>query len=552
MGHALLSIQKLTHLFKGKKLRKDHRLKFEWLVHGWKDNPFMVVYFQGEEKLSQPYQFVVTLACQDQAIDLDKLLRAFCCLRIYQESGSSQNFHGILSDVQVLSNAYQQLYLQVTLVPQLWALSLGSQCQVFLSQSLPDILTAVLSDREKNGLCPPFMLKLMNHYEKKEFVLQYNESSLQFINRLMEQAGLYYYFEQQEKQELLIITDHKNSHQLPKGAKPLCYATTLAAGMVEQEQLLNQLMVKLGHLPDKVLFKGYDPHRPAHPVMAQTKIKRPSFFAKLCQFFTKGKRIVEVPEGLGQYYRYGEPFTQQRQGEQLMHQLTERLQYQAHYYQGESRVPWLTVGSLFAVEGHFLKILNQTYLLTQITHQGDQASELATPGLVTDKPRYSNAFTAIESSYQYRPLSMTPCPNIGFLRGIIDAVGSKEQAMLDPQGRYKVIFPFDLADKQAGKASHWLTLAQPFSGSKGGMHCPLCKGTEVIIAFFEGDPDRPFILSTIPNVDNPSVVNEKNAGVNKWCSRADNELCLDDTAGKQSITLSSKNNTITLGDIKFG
>lgn len=525
-------------------------LKFEWMVQGWKSTPFEVVRFQGEEGLSQPYQFVITLACSDPELALSKLLKASCCLRIHQQQGQPQVFHGMLSEVRVLSSTYQTLYLQVTLVPRLWALSLGYQCKVFLNQSLPEILKTVLTDQRQHGVRPAFTLKLMGSYPAREFVCQYNESSLQFIARLMEQAGLYYYFEQREQQEHLIITDHQVTHQAKPNTKPLRYSPAPLSAMIDPERLesgLTQLTAVIGHLPNKVLLKGYDHERPAQVVISKDKVSHPSFFSKVYQSLGKQE---EVPEGLGAYYRYGEHFTQRSVGDKLVKNIIQQLQHQANYFEGESRVPGLQAGYLFSVQEHFLNALNQTYLVTHVIHQGDQLSDLTMLSMTTDNPRYSNSFVAIHSSYQYRHPCKTPRPQIsGLLIGTIDASGSGKQAMLDKQGRYKVIFPFDLSGKQAGKASHWLRLAQPYGGKKGGFHFPLCKGTEVLIAFIQGDPDRPIIQSTLPNADNPSVVTEKNAAVNKLCTPSGNEITLEDTAGRRTITLSNGGGTITLGDI---
>jgi type VI secretion system secreted protein VgrG len=526
---------------------KSRALKFEWLVQGWKNNPFEVVRFQGEEGLSQPYRFVITIACSDSGLALSKLLKASCCFRLHQQQGLPQDFHGMLSEVRILSSTYQTLYLQVTLVPRLWALTLGCQCKVFLNQSLPEILKTVLTDQQQHGVMPAFTLKLMRNYPAREFVCQYNESSLQFIARLMEQAGLYYYFEQREQQEHLIITDHQMTHQSKPNTQPVRYYPSQGDMMAGTENLLTQFTAIIGHLPNQVLLKGYNHERSSQVVLSKGKVEHPSAFSKIYQSLMKQE---EVPESLGTYYRYGEHFTQQADGDQLVKNSIQQLQHQANYYEGESRVPWLQAGYLCSLQDHFLDSFNQSYLVTQVSHRGDQSAELKMPVVPIDAVRYSNSFIAINSSYQYRHPCRTPRPLIsGVIIGTIDASGSGEQAMLDKQGRYKVILPFDLSGKHSGKASHWLRLAQPYGGKKGGMHFPLCKGTEVLIAFIHGDPDQPIIQSTLPNADNPSVVTEKNAAVNKLCTPSGNKITLDDTSGSRSITLSNGGGTITLGDI---
>ncbi|MFW5640950.1 MAG: phage baseplate assembly protein V, partial [Thermodesulfobacteriota bacterium] len=137
----------------------------------------------------------------------------------------------------------------------------------------------------------------------------------------------------------------------------------------------------------------------------------------------------------------------------------------------------------------------------------------------------------------------------GTINATIDAEGSGEYAELDDQGRYKVRFPFDLSGRDGGKASHWVRMAQPYAGTDHGMHFPLHKGTEVLLTFIEGDPDRPIIAGAVPNPEKPSVIQDETQTKAAITTSGQNKIHFEDQQGIQRILLQSptKNSWIRIG-----
>jgi type VI secretion system secreted protein VgrG len=131
--------------------------------------------------------------------------------------------------------------------------------------------------------------------------------------------------------------------------------------------------------------------------------------------------------------------------------------------------------------------------------------------------RYDNAFRAVadEPGFTYRPPRVTPRPRIGgVVTGVIQPGPEGETggvAKIDAEGRYTVELHLDTAQHGAQKASHPMRMMQPFAGPDYGMHMPLRRGTEVLVAFANGDPDRPVILGAVYNATSPSPVVASNA-----------------------------------------
>ncbi len=116
-----------------------------------------------------------------------------------------------------------------------------------------------------------------------------------------------------------------------------------------------------------------------------------------------------------------------------------------------------------------------------------------------------------------------------------DASGNGQYASIDDHGRYKTILPFDLSGKKDGEASHYIRMAQSYSGGNYGIHFPLHKGTEVLLTFVDGNPDRPVISGTVPNPSNASPVKGANQTQSVIRTAANNEIVIEDKGGSEQI-----------------
>jgi len=174
------------------------------------------------------------------------------------------------------------------------------------------------------------------------------------------------------------------------------------------------------------------------------------------------------------------------------------------------------------------------YLLTRVEHRLKQT--FGTIGTGSGNVEYKNEFTCIPSDVIFRPERRTKWPEIsGYVTGTVDSGGDGKYADLDDDGRYKVKLHLDLSDRKGGGASRAMRMAQPYGGNNMGFHSPQHKGVEVLLAHAEGDPDRPVILSTVPNPSNPSMVKGPNQTQCEWKSGGNNEIRFEDTEGSEQV-----------------
>lgn len=121
----------------------------------------------------------------------------------------------------------------------------------------------------------------------------------------------------------------------------------------------------------------------------------------------------------------------------------------------------------------------------------------------------------------------------------MDGPADSPYAQIDAQGRYNVKFKFDESSLRSGKASTFVRMLQPHGGNPEGFHFPLRKGTEVVISFLGGDPDRPVISGVVPNAVTPSPVTSANHTKNVVQTGGENRIEMEDLSGAQYVDISS-------------
>jgi type VI secretion system secreted protein VgrG len=493
---------------------------------------FGVVRFAGEEGLSRCYRFEILLVSEEAEIDLRKVLANPVKLAIHRETGGDVIFHGLPISFEQLQQVGKSVFYRVVMTPKLWRLSLTRHNQVFLNKTIPEIIEACLKDGGLTSL--DYELRFQKDYSPWEYICQYEESHLDFVSRWLEHEGLYYYFEDTDTGEKVIITDSRIAHSaMPQGLN-LTYLPPSGLESAHRDEIISAFFCRQQLLPQTVVLKDYNYRRPSLELTATAQVH---------------------PEGHGEIYSYGEHFRTPEEGQALAKIRAEEINCWERRFEGESSVPYLRPGYLFKLTDHYRKSFNQEYLTVLITHAGNQAGYTlsglsATLADGEQETYYRNAFTALPAEVQFRPERKTPKALLhGFLNARIDAAGSGQYAELDDQGRYKILLPFDRSGRKDGKASAWVRMMQPYAGSDHGMHFPLHKGTEVMLAFIDGDPDRPVIAGAVPNPETPSLINADNQTKSRIVSSSGNEFHMEDEAGKERILMNSPstNTFIRLG-----
>ena len=506
--------------------------RFDFISSAVAEDTFSVVRFTGRESISQPYRFEIMLAAEEPEIDLTAMLQSPARLVVHRHDQAERMFHGILAEFQQLQESGSYNLYTAVLVPRLWNAGLYHQNQLFLDKSVPDIIEEILAQTHLTR--QDYELRLTGSYAAWEYICQYQESDLNFISRWMEREGIYYYFDQEEQGEKLIITDSSTSHENVPADSQIPYSPPSSLAPRDQE-LIQNILCTQRRLPSRVILRDYNYRRPSLDLRVEATVDS---------------------TGAGDVYIYGEHFKTPEEGNQLARIRAEELICRRQIYHGEATAANLEAGFLFNLQDHFRDSHNQQYLITEVEHHGFQAIA-SLSGQQQDLSRgegereYHNHFSAIPAGVQFRPERSAARPRFyGNLNATIDASGNGQYAEIDDQGRYKVILPFDLSGSNGGRASRWVRMAQPYAGNNYGMHFPLHRGTEVLLTFIDGDPDRPIIAASIPNPDTASPVTSGNQTQCMIRTGGNNQIHTEDQAGGQQIVMHSpvENSRLRLGN----
>ncbi len=501
-----------------------------------------VVSVTGQESISGPYCFRIELVSRRADLDLDQILESPAYLAIKQGvqlSGSENRgirtlrIHGILSSFEEAEKGFDWVIYRAVLVPRLWRLSLNTRNRVFLNRSVPEIVEQVL--REAGFGKEDF--DLYSHlgsrgYPMREYTVQYQESDLNFLSRLLEHEGISYYFTQEEEAEegfeKIVFTDQMAGFGKMAGDSTLRYRPA-GVGVADaafldwfDQEAVSKLRCRSHLVQQEVVLHDRNYRKPGVNLKVRAEVE---------------------PKGFGAYYEYGAHYKDPEEGATLAKIRAQEIQCRRKLWEMESSWRAARAGFLFDLTDHFRPDFNREYLVTEVRHWAEQTIKLAGPS--APEAVYRNSIVAVPSrpddpdaKWEFRPSRHAHRPRVaGSLYAEVDATGEGEYAELDDQGRLRAKLGFDLEEREAGNASRPIRTAQPYVGPDYGMHFPIHKKAEVLVTCVNGDPDRPVISAGLHNPASPDHVVGKNQTQGILKSAGNNALLFEDQKDEERVFL---------------
>ncbi|MDF0673894.1 MAG: type VI secretion system tip protein TssI/VgrG [Nitrospira sp.] len=482
---------------------------------------FRIVRFEGSEGLSEIFRFSLDLASSDQKIDFDQIVGQPALLTARGTKGT-RFVHGLVSLFEQTGKEGKWALYRAEVVPAIWKLGLRANCRIFQEKTIPDIIKQVLLDAGQTANQFRFALN-MGRYKARTYCVQYGESDLQFISRLMEQYGIWYYFEHSETNHVLVMGDDPSAYAMPSGASSIVYHAPATAGVPGEEHISDfryHRQIRCG----AVKLKDFDFEKPRLNITGDAQAK------------TDGK--LEAYDYLGECRDSSErtPLAKVR---------LEEAQSIRQVGSGRSDCCRVIPGYRFTLAQYHRSDLNREYLTLKVTHKGNQPQVLGAEAAanVANEPPYHNEFQCIPADVPFRPACRTLRPRLEGPQTAIVVGPSGEEIYTDKHGRVKVQFHWDREGAHDEKSSCWVRVAQVWAGASwGAMFIPRI-GQEVLVEFLEGDPDQPIITGRVYNADNmppyplPSEKTKSTIKSNSSTGGGFNEIRFEDGKGSEEIYL---------------
>lgn len=462
---------------------------------------------------------------------------------------ATRDLCGILTRVQYLGTDDAEHHLQAVLRPRLWTFSLSKRYRAFHQKSTKQIVSTVLGSL-------PIRWDLQATLAPRNYCVQYGESDLDFVTRVLAEDGLTYWFEHQysgqptdpsERLERIVVSDtldgtpDETSLPVPMNAASESNATPCSVRSWTVTTTLTPSDVEVidRHFQDI-----------ATPVHAQKSLPTAQAVAGQNEqdYATALGARVDAVDASGSYQEttlsalptIANTWATQRR---------EQWNNQAVTYEGQSDIAWFEVGQPFRLKWPGQGAL-ETYYLTELT-QTVRLSNPAYSGRMDTSLTYQNQFHCLPKLHTYRP----PVPETPKILGVVPATVVNSSGGTDPRdvhvdryGRVKVKFPWHGASEAS---SCWIRVGQFWAGPRWGAFFWPRAGHEVLVAFEHGDPNRPVIIGSVYNSANmpplPLPDYKESCGV-RSCSthgsptRESSTLVFHDEAGSEYLSIHAESN----------
>lgn len=436
----------------------------------------------GQETLSELFSYTIQLKTPDKLnigyfapssnLPLKPMVGKDLTVAIELEGGDKRYISGLVTAARVVGHQGRGVVYELRLEPWLELATRTSDYKIFQDKSVVDILDEVLGEY-------PFEMekRLTETYPKRNFQVQYGETDYNFLQRLMQEFGIYYFFEHSAGSHKLVLVDAIGSHKPCPGSPSVSFHQQ---GLKLDKEFIDTIAAKESLRTGKWVLDDFDFKNP--------KAKLTSIVAKPRE---TGHPDYEHYEWPGDYFDKSE-------GEFLTKVRMEAQKSLGSRVYGSGTIRTLVTGCTFNLENCPTVEANREYLIIDSSFMIQDNGEHSSQG---QEFIYGTSFELLPTSEVFRPQRTIKKPRTHGPQSAIITGPAGEEIWTDKYGRVKVQFLWDRYGQWDENSSCWIRVSQPWAGKGfGGIQIPRI-GQEVIVDFKNGDPDLPIITGRVYNAD---------------------------------------------------
>jgi type VI secretion system secreted protein VgrG len=475
-----------------------------------------VISFEATERMGEPYKITIELAHADELPRNDFLGRdaSFTIapadnLLDGVSEAPARIFRGCVTSFTHTKTTADFHSYRVVIEAHIARLKLTRASRIYQQQSAPQIVEAILRRHGFEG--SQFAFKLRRTYPVHAFRFQYQLADWAYIHLLMEQEGLYSYIVPGKHGDVVVFADDID-HYIYQPELRVPYRETAGLEASGTEAVFT-LQTHAQTVPQSFRVADYNPAQAWERFNAEANV------------------ASNDSTTYGQPYVYGTHHLDQDDAQweaQLRHEAAIAWQLT---FEGDSNVLALCPARILRLDSNPPEAPNGQVIIA-VTHSGAR-----------DQP-YRNTYQAIPSDRRFRlKLEEDSWPTIpGTLSARVTSPGKYKYAFITKDGHYTVRFDCDFDTWNPGGESVPLRLAKPFAGGlQTGFHFPALDGTEAVIAFRDGNPNKPYIAAFHHTSQQTDLVTNQD----RWLSRnvirtqSNNKLRMEDYEGEEGVKLST-------------
>ncbi|EBG3194097.1 type VI secretion system tip protein VgrG [Salmonella enterica subsp. enterica serovar Takoradi] len=436
----------------------------------------------GGETLSELFSYVVQLKTPDTLnlgyvspaanLPLKPMVGKDLCVNIELDGGGKRHISGLVTAARVVGHEGRSVTYELRMEPWVKLLTHTSDYKAFQNKTVVDILDEVLAEYPY-----PVEKRLVESYPVRTWQVQYGETDFDFLQRLMQEWGIYWWFEHSEDSHMLVLADAISAH---KACPDSPLVEWHQEGLKLDKEFIHTITANESLRTGQWVLDDFDFTKP-RSLLANT-VANPR---------ETGHATYEHYEWPGDYFDKSE-------GEMLTRIRMEAQRSPGSRVLGGGNIRTLMTGYTFTLENYPTAEVNQEYLLMQtLLFVQDNAQHSGQDQHFT----FSTRFELHPTREVFRPQRTVSKPHTKGPQSAIVTGPAGQEIWTDQYGRVKVQFGWDRYGKMDENSSCWIRVSYPWAGKGFGMIQIPRIGQEVLVDFKNGDPDLPIIVGRTYNQD---------------------------------------------------